>query len=60
MVKNYFRSGNFKGELKKDFYGNVLSPWNMITRKAVVAGEKEVEENNRARSARLRVAEKKE
>ena len=60
MVKNYFRTGNFKGELKKDFYGNVLSPWNIITRKAVVAGEKEVEENNRARSARLRVAEKKE
>jgi len=58
MVKNYFRTGNFEGELKKDFYGNVLSPWKMITRKAVVAGEKEIEENSRARSARLRVAEK--
>jgi len=59
MVKNFFRTGNFEGELKKDFYGNVLSPWIMITRKAVVAGEKEIEGNSRARSARLRVAEKK-
>ncbi|MCX6241403.1 MAG: 16S rRNA (cytosine(1402)-N(4))-methyltransferase RsmH [Bacteroidetes bacterium] len=58
MVKNYFRTGNFEGELKKDFYGNVLSPWKMVTRKAVVAGEQEIEENSRARSARLRVAEK--
>ncbi|MCX6287500.1 MAG: 16S rRNA (cytosine(1402)-N(4))-methyltransferase RsmH [Bacteroidetes bacterium] len=58
-VKNYFRTGNFEGELKKDFYGNVLSPWIMVTRKAVVAGKKEIEENSRARSARLRVAEKK-
>jgi len=59
MVKNYFRTGNFEGELKKDFYGNVLSPWKNITRKAVVAGDEEVEMNSRARSARLRVAEKK-
>ena len=58
MVKNYFRTGNFEGELKKDFYGNVLSQWKMVTRKAVVAGEQEIEENSRARSARLRVAEK--
>ncbi|MEI6888055.1 MAG: 16S rRNA (cytosine(1402)-N(4))-methyltransferase RsmH [Bacteroidales bacterium] len=59
LVKNYFRTGNLEGELKKDFYGNVLSPWNMVTRKAIVAGDKEVAENGRARSARLRVAEKK-
>lgn len=59
MVKNFFRTGNFEGQLNKDFYGNVLSPWTMVTRKAVVAGEEEIEINNRARSARLRVAEKK-
>ena len=59
MVKNFFRTGNFEGELKKDFYGNVLSPWIMVTKKAVVAGEHEIEGNSRARSARLRVAEKK-
>ncbi len=58
IVKYYFRTGNFEGELKKDFYGNVLSPWRIITRKAVVAGENEIGENSRARSARLRVAEK--
>jgi len=58
-VKNYFRTGNFEGELKKDFYGNVLSPWIRVTRKAVVAGGSEIAENSRARSARLRVVEKK-
>ncbi len=58
-VKNFFRTGNFEGELKKDFYGNILSPWEVVTRKGIVAGEKEIELNSRARSARLRVAEKK-
>lgn len=58
LVKNFFRSGKFEGEAEKDFYGNTLSPWRVITRKAVVAGEAEVEANSRARSARLRVAEK--
>ncbi|MEI7981184.1 MAG: 16S rRNA (cytosine(1402)-N(4))-methyltransferase RsmH [Bacteroidota bacterium] len=59
LVKNYFRSGNFDGTIEKDFYGNVLAPLTVVTRKAIVAADAEVEENSRARSARLRVAEKK-
>ncbi|MEI7724024.1 MAG: 16S rRNA (cytosine(1402)-N(4))-methyltransferase RsmH [Bacteroidota bacterium] len=58
LVKNYFRSGNFEGIVEKDFYGNVLAPLKVITRKAIVPTEQEVEENNRSRSAKLRVAEK--
>lgn len=58
LVKNFFRSGKFEGDAEKDFYGNVLAPLKVITRKAVVAGDEEVAENSRARSARLRVAEK--
>jgi 16S rRNA (cytosine1402-N4)-methyltransferase len=60
LVKNYFRSGNFVGSVEKDFYGNVLTPLKVITRKAIVPSDKEIEENNRARSAKMRVAEKKQ
>jgi 16S rRNA (cytosine1402-N4)-methyltransferase len=58
LVKNYFRSGNFEGTVEKDFYGNVLAPLKVITRKAIVPADAEIEENNRSRSAKLRVAEK--
>jgi 16S rRNA (cytosine1402-N4)-methyltransferase len=58
LVKNYFRSGNFEGTVEKDFYGNVIAPLQVITRKAIVPTEKEIEENSRSRSAKLRVAEK--
>jgi 16S rRNA (cytosine1402-N4)-methyltransferase len=58
LVKNYFRSGNFDGTMEKDFFGNVLAPLRLITRKAIVPSPAEIEENNRSRSARLRVAEK--
>jgi len=58
LVKNWFRSGNFEGTPVKDFYGNLIVPLKMITRKAIVPEKEELEENNRARSARLRVAEK--
>ena len=59
LVKNFFKSGNFEGELKKDFYGNPLVPLKLVTRKAVTAGEEELQRNPRSRSAKLRVAEKK-
>jgi len=58
LVKNYFRAGNFDGAIEKDFYGNVIAPLKVISRKAIVPGEKEIEENSRSRSAKLRVAEK--
>jgi len=58
LVKNFFRSGNFSGEIMKDFYGNVIAPLKVISRKAIVPGEREIMENSRSRSARLRVAEK--
>jgi len=58
VVKNFMRTGNFEGEEKKDFYGNVETPFRIITRKGITPGEDEIAENRRARSARLRVAEK--
>lgn len=58
IVKNFFRSGNIKGEIEKDFFGNVNSPFKLITRTPIVASEEEIEKNPRCRSAKLRVAEK--
>jgi len=60
MVKQFFRTGNLQGEDRRDIMGRSLSPWEVITRKAVVPSEQEVNDNPRARSAKLRVAEKKE
>ncbi|MEM6764876.1 MAG: 16S rRNA (cytosine(1402)-N(4))-methyltransferase RsmH [Bacteroidota bacterium] len=59
MVKRFMRSGNIAGLLARDFYGNPLSPWDQITRKAIQADSQEIEQNPRARSARLRAVEKK-
>lgn len=58
LVKNFMKSGNFEGKIEKDFYGNVLSPIRMVSRGAIQAGEAELAQNNRARSAKLRVGEK--
>ena len=58
LVKDFFRSGNLMGEIKKDFYGNPEQVFRLITRKPVIASETELTENPRARSARLRIAEK--
>ena len=58
MVKKFFKSGNIKGELSKDIYGNVDCPFKEITRKPILPAKEEIEINNRARSAKLRIAEK--
>ena len=60
MVKNYMRSGNLEGSLDKDFYGNVRSPWKLVNRSVITPSEEEIKDNNRARSAKLRIAERTE
>lgn len=59
LVKNFIATGKFRGEVEKDFYGNPIKPLEAVTRKAVTASEEEIRLNNRARSAKLRIAEKK-
>lgn len=58
LVKNFIAKGKFKGEVEKDFYGNEIKPLRAVNRKVIVASAEEIEENNRARSAKLRIAEK--
>lgn len=60
LVKNFLKTGNFEGVLHKDFYGHEITPFRLISRKAIVPTETEMNENNRARSAKLRIAEKKD
>lgn len=56
LVKNFFRSGNFEGEAQKDFYGNLIRPLEPVTRKPIAPEANEINENPRARSAKLRAA----
>lgn len=58
LVKNFMQKGKFRGEVEKDFYGNEIKPFKVINRKVITASEDEIRENVRARSAKLRVAEK--
>ncbi len=58
LVKNYINKGKLDGEEEKDFYGNVLKPFKAVNRKPITAEDDELELNNRARSAKLRIAEK--
>jgi 16S rRNA (cytosine1402-N4)-methyltransferase len=60
LVKNFFRSGNFEGTMVKDLYGNVRLPFRPINKKPIVPDEEEIKKNSRARSAKLRIAEKKD
>lgn len=58
LVKNFMRAGNLSGEVEKDFFGNPQTPFKLITRKAIQPDDEEINLNPRARSAKLRVAEK--
>ena len=59
MVKNFMQTGKIFGEEEKDFFGNSLNPLKNLTKKPIIASEQEIAINNRARSAKLRIAEKK-
>ncbi len=59
LVKNIMRSGKFEGEVEKDFFGNQLTPFKQISKKPIVPSDEENKINSRARSAKLRIAEKK-
>jgi 16S rRNA (cytosine1402-N4)-methyltransferase len=59
LVKNFIAKGKFSGELEKDIYGNDDRPYEAVTRKAITASDEEIQLNNRARSAKLRIAVKK-
>jgi len=58
MVKNFMKTGNISGAIEKDLFGNFETPFKVITKKPVEPSEEEIKMNNRARSARMRVAEK--
>lgn len=58
LVKSFIAKGKFRGEVEKDFFGNQIKPLEAVERKAITASEEELATNNRARSAKLRVAVK--
>lgn len=58
LVKNFMAKGKFSGEVEKDFFGNDIKPFDVITRKSITASDGELEINSRSRSARLRIAVK--
>lgn len=58
LVKNFMRAGNFEGIAEKDFYGNTNAPFDLICRKPIIPDDNEILKNKRARSAKLRIAEK--
>ena len=58
MVKNFFKSGNIDGELTKDFYGKILKPFELVNKKPIIPSEIEINQNPRARSAKLRMAKR--
>ena len=58
LVKNFMKTGNADGNLEKDFFGNQLTPYKLISSKPIIPSDEEIQNNNRARSAKLRVAER--
>jgi len=58
MVKNFMRSGNVEGKIEKNFYGQEQTPFLVVTKKAITPTEAEIQKNTRARSAKLRAAQR--
>ncbi|MBW6459941.1 MAG: 16S rRNA (cytosine(1402)-N(4))-methyltransferase RsmH [Bacteroidales bacterium] len=58
IVKNFFKTGNFEGNVVKDFYGNPIAALRPVTRKPIVPSVQEISDNPRSRSAKMRIAEK--
>ena len=58
IVKNFMKSGNIEGVVEKDFFGNATAPMKAVNRKPILPQEEEIASNTRARSAKLRIAEK--
>ncbi len=56
LVKNYMKRGSLTGDIEKDFFGNVIKPFDETVRHPIVPTEEECERNSRARSAKLRIA----
>lgn len=59
LVKNFFKTGNFEGNVEKDFFGNVNTPFILINNKVILPSEEELARNPRSRSAKLRIVAKK-
>jgi 16S rRNA (cytosine1402-N4)-methyltransferase len=58
LVKNFMKKGKFEGEVEKDIYGNFEVPFKLVNNRVIIPDSTEIEENNRARSAKLRIAER--
>lgn len=58
MVKNFIKYGNLEGKAEKDFFGNIIAPFKAVNKKPILPQESEIASNTRARSAKLRIAEK--
>ena len=58
MVKNFIKAGNIEGKAVRDLYGNTCAPLHAVNRKPILPQESEISMNTRARSAKLRIAEK--
>ena len=56
IVKNFIKSGNCEGDIQKDFYGNIISPFKALNNKVITPSEIEMNANPRSRSAKMRVA----
>lgn len=60
IVKNFIKTGNAEGKMEKDFFGNINTPFKAVNNKIIMASTEEQEKNPRSRSAKLRIAEKKQ